>query len=144
MESMSLIAVPNKVLQFTGKKLPPAAGKGRAKGTPNRVTRLLRDAILLAAVQADAQMKKAAGDPSAASLDGYLTWIALNHPVQFAALLGKVLPLQVAASGIDDRCGVMSSESRFELGKTLAFALRLGAGQCQRFRQRNLGRKTKL
>ena len=117
---------PNKVLRFAGKKLPPAAGMGRIKGSKNRVTRLLKDAILLAAVQADAQLEKEAGRPPQGSLEGYLTKQALNHPAQFMALLGRVLPLQIAASRVD-AASPMRYESKEELGQALAFALRLGA-----------------
>ncbi len=65
---------------------------GRTKGTPNKTTALLKDAILLAA-------RKAGGDTD----DGivvYLTKQANDSPAQFLALLGKVLPMQV--TGVDD------------------------------------------
>lgn len=64
---------------------PPAAGKGRPKGTPNKTTALLKDAIIEAAVKAG---KKE-------GLVGYLNTQAIENPAAFMTLLGKVLPLQV-------------------------------------------------
>lgn len=58
---------------------------GRAKGTPNKTTALLKDAILKAAEQAGGKEK----------LVGYLKKQAVLNPGSFLALLGKVLPLQV-------------------------------------------------
>jgi len=57
---------------------------GRAKGTPNKTTALLKDAILKAAAQAGN------GD-----MVEYLTQQATANPGPFMALLGKVLPMQV-------------------------------------------------
>ncbi len=58
---------------------------GRAKGTPNKTTALLKDAILKAADQAGGREK----------LVGYLKSQALVNPGPFLALLGKVLPMQL-------------------------------------------------
>lgn len=58
---------------------------GRAKGTPNKTTALLKDAILKAA--------ETAGDGDIAA---YLAVQARVNPGPFMALLGKVLPMQVA------------------------------------------------
>lgn len=57
---------------------------GRAKGTPNKTTALLKDAILSAAEQAGG------GDMTA-----YLARQAVENPGPFMALLGKVLPMQI-------------------------------------------------
>ena len=62
-------------------------GKGRRKGVPNKTTALLKDAILKAAEQA--------GDEYEGGLVGYLKVQALNEPVAFMSLLGKVLPMQI-------------------------------------------------
>ena len=59
---------------------------GRAKGTPNKTTALLKDAILQAAGQAGGKD----------GLVGYLTSQAIENPGPFMALLGKVLPMQIA------------------------------------------------
>ena len=58
---------------------------GRKKGTPNKTTALLRDAIL-----------KAATDAGNGDLAKYLQTQAEKNPTAFLGLLGKVLPLQVA------------------------------------------------
>lgn len=63
------------------------AGPGRPKGKPNRTTALLKDAILAAAATAG-------GDDG---LEGYLASQAKANPGPFMALLGKVLPMQVAS-----------------------------------------------
>jgi hypothetical protein len=61
---------------------------GRQKGTPNKTTALLKDAILQAATEA--------GD---GDLVAYLKSQATANPGPFMALLGKVLPLQVTGEG---------------------------------------------
>ncbi len=67
------------------RKKPPAAGKGRPKGTPNKTTALLKDAILKAAERAGGKE----------GMIGYLTQQAEDNPGPFMSLLGKVLPMQV-------------------------------------------------
>lgn len=62
---------------------------GRQKGTPNKFTAELRDAILKAA--------ELAGDDR--GLVGYLEKQARENPAPFMALLGKVLPLQMTGDG---------------------------------------------
>jgi hypothetical protein len=76
------MAKPNKVVK---PRTPPAAGKGRVKGTPNKITKVLKDAIIMAATNAGE------GDMAA-----YLEVQAIENPGPFMALLGKVIPLQVA------------------------------------------------
>ena len=65
---------------------------GRQKGTPNKQTALLKDAILQAAI-------KTGGGKD--GLVKYLRERAEENPAAFMTLLGKVLPMQVAndASG---------------------------------------------
>lgn len=58
---------------------------GRQKGTPNKRTALLKDAILEAAERA--------GDGE--GIVGYLTVQAKATPASFLALLGRVLPTQL-------------------------------------------------
>lgn len=58
---------------------------GRKKGTPNKTTALLKDAILKAATNA--------GD---GDMVEYLTQQARLNPGPFMSLLGKVLPMQIS------------------------------------------------
>lgn len=69
---------------------------GRKKGTPNKHTALLKDAILAAGANAG----KGEG------LEGYLTSQAVLNPNAFLSLLGKVLPLQIAGDK-DNPVGVL-------------------------------------
>lgn len=64
---------------------PPRAGMGRPKGSQNKTTALLKDAIL-----------KAAANAGKGDMVAYLTQQATDNPGPFMALLGKVLPLQIA------------------------------------------------
>jgi len=82
----------SKVLNSTATK-PPNAGKGRTKGTPNKTTALLKEAILKAAelVGSDGNGK--------GKLTGYCQFLAASEPKAFAALLGKVLPMQITGAG---------------------------------------------
>ena len=65
------------------------AGPGRKKGVPNKTTRVLKEAILLAAENHGADGKGAGG------LEGYLRNVAAEDMRAFCSLLGRVLPLQV-------------------------------------------------
>lgn len=67
---------------------PPNAGKGRPKGSQNKTTALLKDAILKAATEAGNKV----GDDGLVS---YLEHQANENPGPFMSLLGKVLPMQV-------------------------------------------------
>ena len=71
---------------------------GRAKGTPNKTTALLKDAILRAAEKA--------GD---GDIVEYLTLQARVNPGPFMALLGKVLPMQVTG---DLQLSITTKEQR--------------------------------
>lgn len=61
---------------------------GRQKGTPNKVTALLKDDILEAAAKAHPNGRV-----------GYLTQQAKENPTAFMTLLGKVIPTQIEGSG---------------------------------------------
>jgi hypothetical protein len=59
-------------------------GPGRPKGVPNKSNALVKDAIIQAAMAAHPE-----------GMTGYLTDQALENPVAFMTLLGKVLPTQI-------------------------------------------------
>jgi len=63
---------------------------GRQKGTSNKTTALLKDAILKAA-EATGEDGKGKG-----KLTGYCKWLAVSEPKAFAGLLGKILPTQIS------------------------------------------------
>lgn len=69
----------------------PRRGKGRKKGVPERNTRILREALILAA--------EAAGGGGKDGLVTYLTGVAITKPAAFIAVLGKVLPLEIKTQG---------------------------------------------
>lgn len=79
----------------TKKELTPAqraaldAGRGRTKGSRNKTTTMLKDALLLAATEAGGKD----------GLVGYLKKQALENPQSFLPQLGKVLPLQLTGEG---------------------------------------------
>ena len=73
--------------QFTSDRQP--AKRGRKPGTPNKITKALKDAILEAAEQA--------GGPE--GMVGYLKKLAVINSSAFAALLGKVLPSTIQGPG---------------------------------------------
>jgi hypothetical protein len=85
---MSKSASGNKI---TGGK----PGPGRPKGSPNKTTALLKDAILKAAELAGGE----ATDDSPGGLTAYLQAQALANPGPFMSLLGKVLPTQLTGEG---------------------------------------------
>ena len=62
---------------------------GRPQGAPNKTTRALKEAIILAA-----ELSK---HSETRDLVGYLQYLADNRPELFVPLLGKLLPLQVRA-----------------------------------------------
>ena len=74
------LLVPEK-----GEKHPNA---GRPKGAKNVMTRVLKDAIVLAAAESRHAKDNGGG------LVGYLTYVADTRPDIFARLLAKLLPLQ--------------------------------------------------
>jgi hypothetical protein len=67
----------------------PGPGPGRPKGSANRITKTLKDAIILAAEEAGYDGNGKDG------LTGYLKHVAETDVKAFCGLLGRVLPLQV-------------------------------------------------
>ena len=68
-------------------KLPPAAGRGRPKGSENKVTKELKDMILAA-------LDESGGVE-------YLKIQATENATAFMALIGRVLPLTIKGPGED-------------------------------------------
>lgn len=77
----------NKKVTDTGKRKPPAAGKGRPKGAVNKLTKTIREAVEI----------------SFAQIGGadWLAKMADDQPVAYMTLLGKVLPQQIEHTGKD-------------------------------------------
>lgn len=73
----------SKILKNSARK-PPAAGRGRPKGSRNKVSALLKDAIIQGAIAA-----------GGGSLEAYLVVQAKKCPAAYLALLGKILPMQL-------------------------------------------------
>lgn len=82
---MTVPALPYSVKE-TKKIGQGKPGPGRPKGCANQTTTLLKDAILKAAENAGGKN----------GLVGYLQAQAVENPGPFMALLGKVLPMQIA------------------------------------------------
>lgn len=78
---------------MAGRKPGSPKTGGRVKGTPNKTTATLKEAILAAAVAVGQDGSGKDG------LVGYLKRVAIADVKAFAGLLGKVLPLQVTGEG---------------------------------------------
>ena len=79
-----------------------AAGRktgGRQKGTPNKVTRDIRQAVLDAAAEFGSD-----GDGTE-GLKGFIKKLAVEKPEKVADLLGKILPTQITGEGGGPLCG---------------------------------------
>lgn len=70
---------------------------GRKPGSKSKNSRILREAILLAA-ELEGSDGKGTG-----KLVGYLRRVAKKDMKAFCSLLGRVIPLQVEALGLDER-----------------------------------------
>lgn len=91
----------------TGRKLPP--GPGRPKGSLNKTTVALKEAILNGATKVGEDGKGKDG------LEGYCRQLAAKEPKAFAALLGRVLPMTV--TGDPDGPVRVIFETVYEQGK---------------------------
>lgn len=74
----------SKEVTAGAKRKPPAAGKGRVKGTQNKITKAVKEMILGALDDVGGQ--------------SYLARQAEENPGPFMTLLGKVLPTQLEHS----------------------------------------------
>lgn len=72
----------SKEVPPVARRLPPAAGRGRKKGELNKLTRTIKEAIELS-------FEKVGGAD-------YLARMAVDQPVAYMTLLGKVLPTQIS------------------------------------------------
>jgi hypothetical protein len=79
----------NLVRMKKGELLP---GGGRPKGSPNKVTRVVRDWILEAT-----ELSGMDGKGKDGAL-GYLVWLSRKEPVAYAALLARIMPMQIQAT----------------------------------------------
>jgi hypothetical protein len=79
----------NKQVASTVKRRPPAAGRGRVKGTPNKVTQAAKDAIAMAAE----------GLGGAYRLEEWAKEDPANEKAFWTAIYPKLLPLQVHGAG---------------------------------------------
>ena len=87
MNKNSSSGAPNKVVR----KKPAAAGRGRPKGTPNKTTAMVKDAIADAA-------KSLGGAKRLAEWAGQ---DAKNEFAFWTSIYPKLLPLQIAGEGKD-------------------------------------------
>ena len=75
---------------------------GRVKGSRNKMTRALKDAMILAAEElgdlsgiAREDLSQEGVEQGKQGLVGYLKWLGKMEPRSFADILGKLIPLQV-------------------------------------------------
>ncbi len=82
--------------------------QGRPPGATNKITRILKEAILQAAGTvgkprikrgADGRILKIERGPG--GLDGYLEHLAMNEPRAFCGLLARILPVNIRAEVTD-------------------------------------------
>lgn len=132
------------------KRLP---GAGRTKGTTNKNTKLIRDAItgsgaelgMLEPIYRYKEERKALPGPGIryktvrvrtdevigwkptgkGGLQGYLVWLGCNQPVAYAGLIGKVLPMQINAK-VDHTETVVTKFEKVDFSK-MSLAEKLSA-----------------
>lgn len=76
--------------------------EGRPRGTLNKTTQVLKEALIISAHNVGDEIGNAQIEAGAATanggLVGYLETIARDHPTSFCSLLGRVLPLVLQGS----------------------------------------------
>jgi hypothetical protein len=92
-----------------GLKIPKKGERfgGRQKGTPNQITRELKEALFLAAEKS----KHSKGE----GLVGYLTYLANERQETYAALLGRMIPLQARIGGDLDVSHIIKAKPEVEM-----------------------------
>jgi hypothetical protein len=78
---------PGKVHRFSAENQP--AGRGRPKGSGDKVTRDLKRGLI------DGAISHGYDGEGLDGLPGYCRYLARFHPKAFASLLGKMLPYQI-------------------------------------------------
>ena len=77
----------------------PKSG-GRQKGSPNKVTGMLKDAVLEAADLAGEDLAENETEAKAGKVT-YLRKMAIKYPAAFLSLVGRVLPMQLEGTADD-------------------------------------------
>lgn len=77
----------SKQVTASGKRKPPAAGMGRKKGSVNKITKTIKEAIEVSFIQVGGAE--------------YLAQMAVDQPVAYMTLLGKIIPQQLEHTGKD-------------------------------------------
>jgi len=95
------MAETSKIEAGAGSKKPPNAGKGRAKGTPNKTTALLKEAVIMAAEQVGNGLK--AREHKKGLVEFLKVQAAKENNAPFMAMMAKVLPMQVTG---EDGAGI--------------------------------------
>ena len=104
-ERVRLLARPEMTEQGP-RFLPGNPGGDRHKGSKNRIPLLVREAVVIAADELGSDGQGREG------LVGWLKNLARRHPTTFAQLLGRLIPMEVAASLTveDEPAAILSAE----------------------------------
>lgn len=91
------------------KGMPRPEGAGRKKGTPNKVNKLIKDALVEAAEKVGENGKGSLG------IVGYFMRIAKQRPDLFCGMIGKIIPLQIQGSGPNGELQTVTYRSRTDV-----------------------------
>jgi hypothetical protein len=94
---LPVLQPPRKPNRYGPDNPPP--GKGRKRGTINKITRDLKEGVMAAAAACGYDGEGLGG------VDGFLLMCAQRYPKHYLALLGKMLPLQSSAAIENNRIG---------------------------------------